>query len=136
VRPNRILFGDVAWNKRLISHRAQASAGGFASSALTPEQLASFLGVDGVRVSRERYQSSASAKSKITPDVVILFYAQDDVTTDDATHAKRFWSVVEGGGKFRVYEQQVSAKFVDLTVEHYSNVLLTSGLGLRKLTIA
>jgi hypothetical protein len=136
VRPNRILFGDVAWNKRLVSHRAQATAGGFASSALTPEQVASFMGVDGVRISRERYQSAVAAKSKIVPDVVLLFYALDGVTTEDATHVKRFWSAVDGGGKFRVYEHIVSAKMVDITVEHYSNVIPTSTVGLRKLTIA
>jgi hypothetical protein len=136
IRPNRIVFGDLAWNKRLVSHRAQATAGGFASSALTLEQLASFLGVDGVRVSRERYQSAAAAKSKVVPDVVLMFFGQDGVTTEDPTSAKRFWSPVEGGGKFRVYEQQVSAKMIDLTVEHYSNVLVTSTVGLRKLTIS
>jgi hypothetical protein len=136
VRPNRILFGDVAWNKRLLSHRAQATAGGFASAALTPEQLASFLGVDAVRISRERYQSTASAKSKVTPDVVLLFYGLDGASTEDPTNAKRFWSAVEGGGKFRVYEQQVNSKMVDITVEHYSNVILTSSVGLRKLTIS
>jgi len=136
VRPNRVVFGDTAWNKRLIAHRAQATAGGFASSALTPEQLAGFLGVDGVRISRERYQSSASAKSKIVPDVVLLFYGLDGVTSEDPTHVKRFWSAVDGGGKFRVYDQPVSSKTVDITVEHYSNVLLTSSVGLRKLTIS
>lgn len=136
VRPNRILFGDVAWNKRLISHRAQATAGGFASAGLTPAQVASFLNVDGVRISRERYQSSTAAKSKVTPDVVLLFYGQDDVTGEDPTNTKRFWSQVEGGGRYRVYEQQVSAKMVDITVEHYSNVILTSSIGLRKLTIS
>jgi hypothetical protein len=67
--------------------------------------------------------------------VVLLFYGIDGATTEDSTHVKRFWSAVEGGGKFRVYEQQVNAKMVDLTVEHYSNVLLTSNVGLRKLTI-
>jgi hypothetical protein len=136
VRPNRIVFGDVAWNKRLVAHRAQASAGGYASAGLVPDELAGFLGVDGVRISRERYQSSASAKSKVVPDIVLLFYGIDGATTDDATHAKRFWSAVEGGGKYRVYEHQVNSKMVDLTVEHYSNVLLTSSVGLRKLTIS
>jgi hypothetical protein len=135
VRPNRIVFGDVAWNKRLLAHRAQASAGGFASAGLVPAELAGFLGVDGIRISRERYQSTVAAKSKIVPDVVLLFYGIDGATTEDSTHVKRFWSAVEGGGKFRVYEQQVNAKMVDLTVEHYSNVLLTSNVGLRKLTI-
>jgi hypothetical protein len=54
---------------------------------------------------------------------------------DDPTNFKRFWTPVEGGGKYRVYEQPVSAKLVDLTVEHYSNVVTTSTVGLRKLTI-
>jgi hypothetical protein len=136
LRANRVVFGDVAWNKRLLTHRAQSTAGGYASAGLTPAELAGFLGVEGIRISRERYQSSASAKSKIVPDVVLLFYALDGATPDDATHAKRFWSAVEGGGKYRVYEQQTSAKIVDLTVEHYSTVVVTSSVGLRKLTIS
>jgi hypothetical protein len=135
VRPNRILFGDTAWNKRLLAHRAQATAGGFASSGLTPEELAGFLGLDGVRISRERYQSTAAAKSKITPDIVLLFFGMDGATIEDATHAKRFWSAVESGGRYRVYEQQVNSKMVDLTVEHYTHVVITSNVGLRKLTI-
>jgi hypothetical protein len=136
VRANRVLYGDMAWNKRILSHRAQATAGGYASAGLSPDELAGFLGLDGVRISRERYQSTASAKSKIVPDIVLMFYGLDGATTEDATHAKRFWSAVEGGGKYRVYEQQVSAKIVDLTVEHYSTVLVTSSVGLRKLTIS
>jgi hypothetical protein len=72
----------------------------------TPEELAGFLGVDGIRISRERFQSSASAKSRVTPDLVLLFNGLDDVTVDDPTHAKRFWSATESGGKFRVYEHQ------------------------------
>src|SRR5688572_19554846 len=103
LRPNRILFGDTAWSKRLLSHRAQASARGSASAGLTPEELAGFLGVDGVRISRERYQSSASSKTGLAGDFVLLFYALDDATMDDPSHAKRFWSSVEGG-KYRVYE--------------------------------
>ena len=136
VRPNRLLYGDVAWNKRLIAHRAQASAGGYASAGLTTGELAGFMGVDGVRVSRERFQSTAVLKGKVVPDVVLEFFAEDGVGPDDPSHAKRFWTAVEGGGKYRVYEQQMSAKLIDLTVEHYSNVSLTSTLGLRKLTIS
>lgn len=136
VRSNRILFGDVAWNKRLLAHRAQASAGGYASAGLTTNELAGFLGVEGVQISRERYQSGAATKGKIVPDVVLAFYGLQAPTPDDATHAKRFWSAVEGGGKYRVYEHEVNAKIVDLTVEHYSNVLITSSVGLRKLTIS
>jgi hypothetical protein len=136
LRSNRVLFSDVAWHKRIVAHRAQSTAGGYASAGLTTEELAGFLGVEAVRISRDRYQSSASGKSKIIPDVVLIFFGQDGATTEDPTHAKRFWSAVEGGTKYRVYEQQVNSKMVDLTVEHYSNVLLTSTVGLRKLTIS
>lgn len=135
VRPNRLLYGDVAWNKRLVAHRAQATAGGYASAGLTPVELAGFMGVDGVRISRERYQSTAALKGKVVPDIVLEFFAEDGLGPDDPSHAKRFWSAVEGGGKYRVYEQQISAKLIDLTVEHYSNVAVTSTVGLRKLTI-
>src|SRR6185503_14221699 len=71
VRPNRILFGDVAWNKRLIAHRAQTTAGGYGSAGYNLNELAAFLGVERVYVSRERYQSTVTAKSKVTPDIVL-----------------------------------------------------------------
>ena len=135
VRPNRLLYGDVAWNKRLIAHRAQSSSGGYASAGLTPRELSGFLGVDGVRVSRERYQSTAIAKAKVTPDIVLEFFAEDGLGPDDPSHGKRFWSAVESGGKYRIYDQAVSAKMIDLTVEHYCNCVVTSTVGLRKLTI-
>ena len=38
-------------------------------------------------------------------------------------------------GKYRVYEQPISSKLIDLTIEHYSNCSITSTVGLRKLTI-
>jgi hypothetical protein len=136
VRANRILFGEVAWNKRLLSHRAQTNGGGYASAGLNPVELAQFLGVEKLMVSRERYQSSSTLKSRLMGDVVLQFYALDGLTPDDPSHTKRFWSAAEGGGKFRVYEQIVSAKLVDVTVEHYSNVVITSNVGLRKLTIS
>lgn len=136
VRANRILFGDVAWNKRLLAHRAQATAGGYASAALTPSELAGFLGVDGVHVSRDRWQTSSSAKSKIVGDIVLEFFATDSPGIDDPSHAKRFWTATESGGMYRVYEHQVNSKIVDLTVEHYSKVIVLSQLGLRKLTIS
>ena len=135
LRPNRILFNDVAWNKRLIAHRAQSTAGGYGSAGLTLAELSGFFGIDGIRISRERYQSSASGKSTLAGDIVLLFFGLSEAIVDDATHAKRFWSACEGGTKYRVYEQQVSAKSIDLTVEHYSNTVITSTIGVRKITV-
>ena len=136
VRPNRVMYGDGAWTKRLLSHRAQSTAGGYGSAGFNFAELASWFGVDRVMTSRERYQNSATTKTKVLSDMVILFYAEDGVTPDDPSNTKRFWTPVDGGGKYRVYEQPVSSKLVDLTVEHYSNVVVTSSTGLRTLTIS
>lgn len=136
IRPNRIGYGDTSWDKRGISHRAQNNAGGYASAALTPEQLASQLGVDRILVSRERYSSSATARTQVVSNLVLEFYAEDAMDTEDPSNIKRFVSPVDGGGKVRVYTQQLSAKLYAITVEHYSLIKITSTLGLRKLTIS
>jgi hypothetical protein len=136
VRPNRILYGDGAWTKRLLSHRAQSTAGGYGSAGFNFAELAAWFGVDRVMTSRERWQNTTTTKTKVLSDVVLLFYGEDGLTMDDPSNTKRFWTPVEGGGKYRVYEQPVSSKLVDLTVEHYSNVVVTSSAGLRTLTIS
>ena len=135
LRPNRILFNDVAWNKRLLAHRAQSSAGGYASAGLTLDELAGFFGINGIRISRDRYQVTTTTKATVIGDLVLMFSALDHATIDDPSHALRFWSPTEGGEKYRVYEHQVSAKNIDLTVEHYSHTIVTSTIGIRKITV-
>ncbi len=134
---NRVLYGQTAWRKRALSHRAQTVAGGIASSnRMTPAEVAELLGVDEIRVSKERYASSATARTQIVAGYVILFFAESGLGTEDPSNIKRFVSPVDGGGKYRVYEQQVSSKLIDITVEHYSNIVATSTTGLQKLTIS
>jgi hypothetical protein len=136
VAPNRGLYGRIAWNKRQISHRAQNTAGGFASAGMTPDQVAGYLGLDAVRVSNERYQSAAATKTKVVPDIVLIYHAEANQTPEDPSNIKRFVSMTNGGTPFRVYVQRVGAKFTDITVEHYSLVVITSTLGVQKLTIS
>jgi hypothetical protein len=137
IRPNRVLYGETAWDKRGLAHRAQTTAGGFASAAMTQQQVASILMVDGVMVSKERYQSDASTKTQILNNLVLEFFQTNSADTEDPSNVKRFVTPISGaGGNFRVYTQQISAKLYVITVEHYSNILSTSTLGLRKLTIS
>lgn len=136
IKSNRIGYGDTAWSKRALSHRAQDSAGGFASATLTEASLASLLGVDQVKVSRELYQSSATAKTEIVNNLVLMFYALSGAMAEDPSNIKRFISPVDGGGYVRVYEQQMTSKLIDLTVEHYSLIKITSTLGIRKFTVS
>jgi len=135
VGANRIAYGHTAWAKRSLSHRAQETAGGFASASMTPDQLAGLLGVDRVLVSKERYQSSASAKTEIVGDKVHMFYALDGATTEDGSNIKTFVAPYEGGGFFRVYVQQISANLVAVTVSYEEKQAITSTLGVRQFTI-
>jgi hypothetical protein len=137
IRPNRIIFGETAWSKRLLCLRAQNLKGQANSSTMTPAELAGWFGVEEVRVSKTRYASSATAKTEIVANLVMMFFAEAGQSPDESSNIKRFVSAVEGGGFLRVYEQQVSAKLVDITVEHYSNTVITaSGNSIRTLTIS
>ncbi len=134
IQSDTVVYGENAWQKRGLAHRAQNTAGGFASAALTPAQLAQLLMVDRVVISKERYQSSASAKSKVIGSYVIMYMAPRSVSRDDPSNIKRFVTPVGEGG-IRVYRQE-HAKYVDISVEHYSNIVITSTLGIRMFTVS
>lgn len=136
VNPTRILYGTVAWNKRRLSHRAQKTSGGFASAGMTVAEVAAQLGLDDGMVSKERYQDAPTTKAKVVGDIVLLYLAEAGQTPEDPSNIKRFTSPTMGGTPVRVYEQVISAKLVDITVEHYSQIVVTSTLGIRKLTIS
>lgn len=136
VRPNRVFYGETAWSKRLLAHRAQNSAGGFASAGLAESAVAQFLGVEGVRYSRARYQSSSSAKTQVVANLVLMYQAMSGADVDDPSNVKRFVSPTASGGDLRVYTQQVSSKIYEITVEHYELLKIVSTLGIRKFTIS
>ena len=136
VRANRVGFGENAWTKRLLTLRASDKAGAIANSGMTPEQLAGFLAVDNVFLVKERVQATKTTKANLLgTNAVYMFNAQSGGSKDDPSNVKRFVTRM-GGGKFRVYRHEVTAKLIDITVEHYSNIVATSTLGVRKLTIS
>jgi hypothetical protein len=136
LRPTRVVYGDTAWNIRGACYEAQNTPGGFAGNQRGADALAAYLMVDRVRVSTARYQSAAAAKTEILGSAIYMFYAQDGVDREDATHVKRFWSACENGTKVRTYVQQLSAKLTAVTVEHYSKIVGTFTQGVRKLTVS
>lgn len=135
VADNRVGYGDTAWSKRMLAHRAQASSGGFASASMTPEEVASWLGVDQVLRSKARYQSSSSAKSEIVSNLVLMFNAQSGQSTEDASHIKRFVTPASGGD-VDVYSQQVGPKLYDISVSFYELIKITFTSGIRKFTVS
>lgn len=134
---NRVLYGHGSWTKRQITLRAQNTPAGYTSATLTPEGLSGLLQVDQVAISKERYATSLTAKSKVVGDFVYLYYATMGMNTEDPSNMKRFVANTNnGGGLVKVFEQQISAHLYDITVELYSNIVVTSTLGIRKLTVS
>ena len=130
--PNRVLYGRAAWLLRRSSYAAQATAAGFAGlSVRSPEELATALGVEAILQTSLRYQSAAATKSKIVGAYVVAFNAQSNLTKDDPSVIKRFIT----GGAPKVYRQEF-AKTVELSVDHYSNIVGTSTVGCKKLNIS
>ncbi|WP_269540148.1 hypothetical protein [Cerasicoccus fimbriatus] len=134
VRPNRLILGEGAWDLRASAYEGQDNAGANAGASYTLDQLAKKLFLEDARVFSSRYQSSASAKSAIVGNAVYAFFGQQALSKDEPSNLKRFVTPTDGGD-FRVYRED-HAKFTDITVEHYSSVIATSGLGVRKLTVS
>lgn len=134
VNPNRLLYGLTAWQLRYSSYEAQATAGAFAALGQTADQVAQKLGLSGGRVSQERFQSTATTKSKVVGSFAVVFFGEDGVGKDDPSSMKRFVTPVGPEG-VRVYRDEKD-KFVDITVEHYSNLIGTSSVGTAKLNIS
>jgi len=136
IRPNRVMWGDSAWSKRLTGYRSQNVAGAYANAALTPQQVGDWLGGVMGYVSRERYSSAGAALAEVLGNYVLMLYALDGVDVEDPTNVKRFYSMTDSGGPWRVYVQQVTSKLVDITVEHYELISVVSTLGLNQFTIS
>ena len=131
---NRIVFGESAWTKRFLSHRAQTGAGGFASAGLTEDQVASLLGVDLVAVIKAR-ATSGSTFPQIAGSKVYTFFAVSGMLAEDARNIKRFYGNIEGA-PYRVYKYRVGSKLWKITVERYERTRITSLAGIRKATIS
>lgn len=131
---NVIVWGKSAWIKRMIGHRAGATAGAFASAGLNPTQAAALAGCERGIVLPFRYQSTSSAKAAVLADVVFIYHAKQGAMPDDPSNVKRFVTNTPSG-VMRVYVQPELKKTL-VTVEHYSRIVGTSTVGIRKLTIS
>ena len=133
--PNRILFGRTAWQNRLKGLRALETAGGFASAGLSPEALASWLGIDSAMIAKERYQAGSGKSALVTNNIVLAFNAIAGGSKEDPSNIKRFVTPSEGG-QFRVFRRELSSDLVEVTVSHYSNIVLTASNGVREITVS
>lgn len=137
VRPNTVLFSEAAWDARIGAYEVSTAPAAARKAAMTPAELASHLMVDAVIPMKARYQSTLTAKASVMTASTVLFYlAYPGAGKDDATDIKLFRSNARGG-KWGVYVNE-QEKFTDITVEHYSNLVITSGLtaNIRQITVS
>lgn len=137
IHANRVLMGETAWAYRYAAMIASTAPGEGSSAKLTPEQIAQFLGIDEMRISKERYEYTDTAdgtKKKgniVGAAKVFAFNGSKGVDIDDPSTFKRF----VGDGGFKVYDEQKGVMRA-ITVHHYS-LLAQTGVGaVRNLTIS
>ena len=66
---------------------------------------------------------------------MLAFNAYAGATPEDPSNIKRFWSPEFGGDEWAVWVQDKSSHLKWITVSHKSNIILTSSLGVQKLTV-
>jgi hypothetical protein len=130
---NALVIGNTAWSYRVQNLRSTDKAGGFASSMWTPAQLGDWLGLsEGCRKSSERYGTGTGNKTRMVGLYAVAFHRSGSPVMEDPSTLKRFFTAT--GGDFQVYRREISAKLVEISVSHYSNVVATGGA--RKANIA
>lgn len=136
LRPNRLLFSQGAWDARAAAYEKLPGHLGAYSAATLPEAvLADRLSVDSVRVVRSRYQGSEKLEETLGK-AIYGYYADSPILKDEPSHLKRFVTPMDGADTFKVYLES-HAKYTDISVEHYSNVIVTcGGKGLFKLKLS
>lgn len=132
---NRILWAKDAWATQQGAFENQNTPVGYANANRNPQQVAETLLCDKGMVTDAIYQSGAATKARLAAGLIFTFFAQDGVDNEDPTHIKRFWSATDSGGPFRVYMQEF-AKFLEVTIEHYSLGVATNTYGIEALTIS
>jgi hypothetical protein len=133
-RANRVLYGSTAFTKRDKAYRAQNTAGGFASAGMTEAQIGAYLACD-VRTANQLYRGAAGSLAAFVAGSVYMFRAQSGMGVEDPSNIKRF--VTNSGGQtIRIFRQQIGPKKIEITAEHYSHIVMTSTLGVRKFTVS
>lgn len=133
IRPNQALIGGAAWDLRADSYEAQNTPHSGRRATMTPEQFAASLMIASAIVSEAVYTAGVGAKSDIVGSIALLYFAMSGLMKDDPSNVKRFTSPTAQGGRTAVYIEE-HPKYTDISVEHYSNIVITSTLGIRKIT--
>ena len=121
---NALAIGLGGWIKRVTAYSTSTSLGAFARSGFTPQQLGEWLECEfGVRKFKERFATGAGTKTRMLSDYAVAFHRTDSPIMEDPSSIKRF--VTTTNGLMQVFRRELSAKLVEISVSHYSNIITT-----------
>lgn len=130
--PSLVVLGGGAALKRVIALRTK-TAPEEVGARLTDEQLADFLKVERVVTLNARRQSTVSTKAKLLGDVAFAYDARKGLSKEDPSNIKRFVTPTTSG-LMRVHVIPKMKRTL-VAVEHYSDIICTSDVGIEKLTV-
>lgn len=132
---NRLLMGSTAWNTRLEAYESSTTPYAGTAANMGAQQLADKLGLDGIFKSGERIETGTGKSRVVNAAYAVAFVGQDHADDLDPSTLKRFWSPCDGGEMFRVFRDE-KAKWVDITVEHYSVIVNTVANGAKAISVS
>lgn len=136
IYPNRGLFGLAASNLRKAAYAGSDKVAAAASAKMTLAEIAADLGLDDLRTDRSLFQNTKAAKARIVGSNFFAFTARDGVGRDDPSNLKQFYTPT-GSGRWRVWRKVTGPadKFIEITVEHYDDIVGTSTVGVCRLNV-
>lgn len=134
VTPNRAIVGISADLLRFQAYGASNTPKGYAGRVLSIVEALAKRGI-AAKISEQRYQSSAAAKSRIVGSLVLLFAGEVN-SMQDRSNFKTARGVTQAGGRWGVYVRQISTKLWEVVVECYETEYAMSTLGVRTLTVS
>jgi hypothetical protein len=134
IYPNRMFIGSLA-NSYLFS--VLEAKDGVIGGIRSLRDVADRLTLAEAEICRTVYASKLGTgnKTRVLGADIYFYYAEEGLTVEDPSAIKRFVSPTAAGGDYAVYINETS-KFIEVTVEHYSQIIATGALGIQKLTVA
>ena len=128
---NKVILGSGDWLYRMGACQRNISPGVSNAALLTPEQVASVLGIDDIVRVKTRKQTAPAAKAKLLTGTVYAYMTSQVAVKEDPSNIKRFVGM-EGD---QVYVEKL-IKRTRIAVSIYSNTAITNSLGIAAYTIA
>lgn len=135
---NRAYFDSAAWALRQAAYEAQATAAAFQGTMRNEAQLASYLQLSGLMVSKAIAKDSAGTLAALLSSKVLLFRSFPGATRRDTSILKTFYCN-DNGQRFRVHQRQISEKVWRVAVTYREIDLVTgpvTGNPVRQMTIS